>query len=486
MLFSAFFASAQNVDEMLEIADKERSRLLELSEEYRNDLRRKWMEYVSSPWVDVEPDKPLQRPLEDHPDIQVMPLESYDYNVGETFEIPSSVLHIDKGMYAGDYFADFPVFRETTEGERQISVLVNGYELLIRFPDIATIILEDISEAEIASVLNHMLDNSYLNTLRDLSCVREILSLSDWSFVKMVENLSAMVYGSKRRSEAILLQAYILNEFGFRLCLGSGSDGNLYKLMTADAYLYDFTSLLYDGQRYYLIDDRPLGSGTDIKLIPLPFESKRSMRMRMNPDEKFCLTPSKDMKYVPSRYPNLFMEVTTDMSRMEFYAEYPMFCTEEGPLSTYYHYASMPLSEEVRNTVYPVLKQAVAGRSELEAVNILLNVVQTSFDYVEDDRAWGCERYFFPDELWRYGEGDCEDKSILFSRLVRDILGLEVALVYWPGHLSSAVVFSDEVKGAYFNVNGSVYVSCDPTYENAYVGAVMDKYKEQNAELILL
>ena len=96
------------------------------------------------------------------------------------------------------------------------------------------------------------------------------------------------------------------------------------------------------------------------------------------------------------------------------------------------------------------------------------------------------ERYFYADELWHSGEGDCEDKSILFSHLVRDLLNLPVALVYWKGHLSCAVLFSEYVKGAYFSVGGQKYVSCDPTYENAYAGAIMDDYKTQRAELILL
>ena len=91
------------------------------------------------------------------------------------------------------------------------------------------------------------------------------------------------------------------------------------------------------------------------------------------------------------------------------------------------------------------MRKAVAGRTELEAVNILLNLVQTAFPYAKDVDAWGMERYFFADELWRYGDGDCEDKSILFSHLVRDILGLPVAL-----------------------------------------GAVMNDFKAQNAELILM
>ena len=486
LVFSgAFGASAQSVDQVLEAARRERSRLRKVSEDFRNEVRKQWVEYLNRPWTPVEADKPLQRPLEDDPDMPVMLLEAYDYDVGETFEIPADILRVDMSMYADGYFSDFPVFEETVEGDDKVSVFLNGYELAVRFPDDARIALASTSEEDVAEALGQMTDYSYANTLRDLSKARELLSLSDWSFVKLVEKLSDNVYGPKPRHESVLLQACLLNRFGFCLCIGRSDDGNLYKLMPLDAKLYE-PPYVFKGELFYVIGDAPVDEKARMTMINLPSDARRPLRMRMNPDERFHLMTSKEKKYAPSRYPNIFMTVATDLSRMGFYSGYPMFYTEEEPLTTYFHHAMMPLSEEVKEAVYPILRQAVAGRSELEAVNILLNIVQTSFPYVHDKDAWGRERYFFADELWRYGGGDCEDKSILFSRLVRDILKLPVALVYWPGHLSCAVCFSDDVKGAYFTVKDKHYVSCDPTYENKYVGAVMEKFSAMHAKLILL
>ena len=34
---------------------------------------------------------------------------------------------------------------------------------------------------------------------------------------------------------------------------------------------------------------------------------------------------------------------------------------------------------------------------------------------------------------------NCEDRAILFTRIVRDLLGLKCILIYYPGHLASAV-----------------------------------------------
>lgn len=115
-------------------------------------------------------------------------------------------------------------------------------------------------------------------------------------------------------------------------------------------------------------------------------------------------------------------------------------------------------------------------KSQYEAVSRLLNFVQTAFVYEYDDKVWGCDRAFFADETLYYPYCDCEDRSILFSRLVRDLLGLKVVLIYYPGHLATAVCFTENVNGDYISMNGKRYTICDPTYIGAPIGATMPKW----------
>ena len=124
--------------------------------------------------------------------------------------------------------------------------------------------------------------------------------------------------------------------------------------------------------------------------------------------------------------------------------------------------------------------------NELDAVNRLLNFVQTAFVYEYDDKVWGHDRAFFADETLYYPYCDCEDRSILFSRIVRDLLGLEVVLIYYPGHLATAVKFNQQVSGDYIQMNGKRYVVCDPTFIGAPVGATMTNMDNSKAKVILL
>jgi hypothetical protein len=136
--------------------------------------------------------------------------------------------------------------------------------------------------------------------------------------------------------------------------------------------------------------------------------------------------------------------------------------------------------------LYPQLRSAIANCSEADAVERLLNWVQTAFVYEYDDKVWGGDRAFFPDETLYYPYCDCEDRAILFTRLVRDLLGLKCILVYYPGHLASGVCFRSQVNGDYINVNGSRFVICDPTYIGASVGNTMPNMDNASARVIVL
>ncbi len=117
---------------------------------------------------------------------------------------------------------------------------------------------------------------------------------------------------------------------------------------------------------------------------------------------------------------------------------------------------------------------------------MLLNFVQTTFDYATDQEQFGYERPLFGDESIYYPKNDCEDRSIFYSILVRDLLGLDVVLVHWPGHLATAVAFSETVAGDYFTLDGRRYTICDPTYIGASVGETMPQFKNESAKLVRL
>jgi hypothetical protein len=132
------------------------------------------------------------------------------------------------------------------------------------------------------------------------------------------------------------------------------------------------------------------------------------------------------------------------------------------------------------------LNAAIKDKSEEDAANIIINFVQTAFDYGYDDDIWGGDRAFFPDETIHYPYSDCEDRAILFSRLVRDLLNLEVVLIYYPGHLASAVYFHENISGDYVYYDNKKYLICDPTFIRANIGRTMTGMDNGKAKVIIL
>ena len=79
---------------------------------------------------------------------------------------------------------------------------------------------------------------------------------------------------------------------------------------------------------------------------------------------------------------------------------------------------------------------------------------------------------------------DCEDRSILFCRLVKEILNMDVVLLHYPNHIAAAVRFTQPTSGDSVSVDGRQYVVCDPTYIGASVGDTMPQFAGTKPEVV--
>lgn len=171
--------------------------------------------------------------------------------------------------------------------------------------------------------------------------------------------------------------------------------------------------------------------------------------------------------------------VSVNKHLMEFFDSYPQS-------NGYNYFVNASLSSELKEQLYPALRQQLEGKSKKKQVQMLLDFVQTAFEYKTDDEQFGRERSFFGDESFFHPYNDCEDRSILFSILVRELVGLDVVLVVLPGHMATAVQFDTEVPGSYYNVGGKNYTVCDPTYIGAGIGKAMPQFQNTTARFVML
>ena len=132
------------------------------------------------------------------------------------------------------------------------------------------------------------------------------------------------------------------------------------------------------------------------------------------------------------------------------------------------------------------LRPLIKGKKEIEAVNFLLRFVQTSFKYKTDQENFSYEKVLFPEETLFYAYSDCEDRSIMFSFLIKNLTNLDIVAIKYKNHLATAVKFSNTLKGERIFYNQEEYLIADPTYINANAGMIMPQFRGKKYEIILI
>ena len=437
--------------------------------EYAKFMKQAWKEYHAMPAIPqpVEKERPpvvidedKKKPIESQP----IPIEEEVIKIPAPEPQPVPVA---------------PIKEQPVDEEEGISFTVYGSTMKVRFNSSERFQLSDCSEQTLSDAWKRLSGKAYNNTIRDCLELRIKRQLSDWAYLQMLDSFSKACLG--KSNEAVLLMAYIYCQSGYRMRIGTINE-QLYLLYASQHVVYHKAYYTIDNEYYYIFD-----SGvTSLKVCDIAFPNEKSLSFYI-PQEQLFDYVSSDLRHLKSeRYPD--MDITTRVNKnvITFCESYPKSSIRENFMTRWAMIANTPMEKGVKEMMYPQLQKAFKGLTEKDAMERLLNWVQTSLIYEYDDKVWGGDREFFAEESLYYPYADCEDRSILLSRLVRDLLGLKVILIYYPGHLAMAVEFTEQVKGDYIMLDGHKFVVCDPTYFNANVGMTMPTMDNAKAKVILL
>ncbi len=334
--------------------------------------------------------------------------------------------------------------------------------------------LRDISEKSVSQTWKTLSGNQYDALISDCIFLRNQLNLSDWGYMLLLKTLSEQ-FLNKESNEAVLLQMFILTQSGYKVRIARIGD-HLALLIPFREILYEYSYTNIGGIKYFVIDKNSGGQSFYVFNHEFPKEQYFSWQTGQ---PKLAEKLSAPKTFTSARYPEIQAKVQTNQNLIDFYNNYPMS-------SDWNLYVLAGLSETVKQSLYPALKDGIAGKSKSEAAEILLRFLQTTFQYQTDGQQFGYERPFFADENFFYSYNDCEDRSILYALLVKDLLGLEVVLLHYPGHLATAVHFPENISGDYLSIDGKKFIVCDPTFIGASIGRAMTQYKNVSANVIKL
>ena len=340
--------------------------------------------------------------------------------------------------------------------------------------------LKDNTERGIAKALGLYKVEAYDNMLIDCLELRKELRLNDWGYLQMLKNLAYKVHGGKNNS-AMLMLAYLFIQSGYKMRFAMCSDV-LYLLFASNHVIYDSNSFRIGGDVYYGVEPLP----NRLSVCEASFPKEQNLSLVMGASPKLAKESGNSRQIASKRYLDVKADVRVNKNLMNFYTDYPTSMIGEDFMTLWAIYANTPMADDIKEQLYPQLSSFLSGKSLLEAANILLNWVQTGFEYEYDDKVWGGDRVFFAEETLYYPYCDCEDRSILYSHLVRDLLGLDVALIYYPNHLATAVKFSNGPEGDYIQLEEGDFTICDPTFIGAPVGNTMTGMDNSSVNIIVL
>ncbi|MBQ2441227.1 MAG: hypothetical protein II502_03440 [Paludibacteraceae bacterium] len=364
------------------------------------------------------------------------------------------------------------------EPYKKVSFGYFGSTITIGFPQNDNLKLRALEENAIADAWKKLSDSRYDITVSTALNARKNQTLCDWAYMKMLQTATEKQYG--KTNEAVLMQAFLMTQSGYRIRLGM-SNTKLYMLVASLYDIFNMNYYLLDGTKFYNITGE---KNVNMQICKAKYGKEKSLSLQITRLPNLTNTPTSKRTLTSKK--GVAASASVNKNMIDFFNTYPQACFNGDQNTRWAAYANTPLEKSITDMLYPPLKRTINGMSEREAVGILLNWVQTAFEYGYDDQIWGGDRAFFAQETLYYPYCDCEDRAILFSRIVRDLVGLDVVLLYYPGHLAAAVAFNENVNGDYLTYKNRKYIVCDPTYINAGVGCTMPNMNNKEAQVIAL
>ena len=316
--------------------------------------------------------------------------------------------------------------------------------------------------------------DAYVNTM----------GLNEWGYFCILRSLSESMFSDI--DNCVLFNFYMLrNEGGFKVKIARGKDSNKLTLLAVidnskEVYSYSFFRFKETENtnlKYYSIYG---GGGSKESIYTYNNDEQNAGLKQMGLDFHNTLNMGQcDVKR------ELNIAKINDKLELPYNSAHIAYLNDV-PMTVFPIYFASPLSIEAQKVFNEKLNAIKQEYTSVQFIDIILNFVQTAFDYKTDDQQFGYEKYFYPEEVIAYPYSDCEDRSALFAWLVTTYTDAKVVGLQYEGHLATAVCFGDDVNisGDAFSYAGKKYYVCDPTYINATIGMTMPQFKDKMPKIV--
>ena len=363
-------------------------------------------------------------------------------------------------------------------------IQVLGHQLNIKSVAFAPLALHHINADSIAQAwqvisqnqAGQQQDSELTKTLAQYSTA---LNLDDWGRAYLTHAVLSKLNPNSSANERNLYTWYYLIQQGFDVRVGYDNN-RIHLLLNVKQALYGVKFFRFGSDKYYFADfTGQVAPAAKVKT----YEQQHAQAvagiaidLSKIPDVQGPLSERElQFNYLGKQY---HFSVPYRQNYVELLNLYPQLEIE--------HYFQTGLQGESEQALLAFLAQAIQGKTEKQALNLLLRFVQHALPYQTDDQQFQHENFLLATETLHYPYADCEDRAVLYSFLVKRLLGNKIIGVLYQGHIATAVKTESEIEGGNYRVNGEKYMIADPTYIGASLGQVMPGYETQSPKMIVI
>lgn len=348
-------------------------------------------------------------------------------------------------------------------------------------PDLDFELPSPLSEATLRMAYAHFEQSEYHPLLKKVGDYRRGMNLSDWHYYGIVADYSEQCFPEQHNLQ-VLFQWFVLRKSGIdaRLVL---TPATVYLHVWSEDIEFGFYILEQGGHKYANLTARrnalKLDQLTASMPTFLPDSAHMPFAMKMQQLPRLTTTDTVE-RLLEFTHKGERHQVWVLLNRvwLQVMDDYPFYNQRS--------YFEQGMSREAENSLFPALHKLMAGKTDLEKVQLLLSFTRTAFLYHDDADHYGREKPMTPEETLYHSYSDCEDRSALFFYLCRKLLGLPVIVLDFDTHVGCAVEL-EGVTGDFYTYRNHHFVYCEPTgpQDALLPGEMWEQVRSQKARILV-
>ena len=479
-LFCSVIFAQQSVEEMMKQMQQQVNSEIKKNEEAVQNFISKndslFAEFLKNEWKAFEPEKAKKAEIKPKPtEIPEIPETKIDYEEYVIVDVDLPELEIDTRIDPEIVPRKVPI----PKGKGYEGITISFFKQKLKFqynPKTKIKVRKPVKDKAIQKYFDEMSHVETEPMLKQINEYSDLFKLNDYGKYLLVKSISKEILDDD--DSRIVFCWYLMTKLGFDVRIGF-SNSFTALMIPSNNMLFGKPYLTINKQKFFIFtfDDTKKRSFNQLYTYDKNHPTA-SKYFDFSIKELPVLGNFNEQKNLNFKYQGKVYSIKYNYNEdlVKFFDYYPQ--------TDYPIYFNAPVSSKTLYSFIKSFKPIIEKKSEQEALNIILRFVQTAFEYKTDDDNFGREKPLIPDETFYYKYSDCEDRSIMFAMLVKEMLGLKVVGLKYTGHMAVGVKTNSKPKGDYVRSGSAKYLVCDPTYINANIGQSMPQYKNKSMKVI--